>query len=70
MKIQIESTDQFTTLDGVPVRVWKGATEAGTACFVFVHRLAVRDDADASEFDRELREELPPGQWLDLRKVL
>lgn len=70
MKITITSTDQLTTMEGVPVRVWEGITESGIACKVFVHRLAVGIDKTADEFERELREQLPPGRVIDLRKVL
>lgn len=70
MKITIESTDQITTLDGVPCRVWKGATEAGVECVVFVHRLAVHKDQDAAQFERELAEQLPPGRHVPLSLVL
>jgi hypothetical protein len=55
MKITIESTDEIVTIDGVECRHWKGTTENGTPCEVFVHRIAVRDDAKDA-FDRELRE--------------
>ena len=70
MKIRIESTDQITTLQGVECRVWKGITEQGTPCFVFVHRLAVHNLLDSSDFDRELDERLQPGTFFPLRQVL
>lgn len=70
MKITMESTDQVTHLDGVPVRVWNGQTGAGTEVVVFVHRLAVPEWADNSPFERELQECLPPGRVVDLRNVL
>ena len=60
MKITIESTDKITQIGDVPVRVWSGMTEAGVPCFVFVHRLAVRNGEDQSQFDAELREMSPP----------
>ncbi|MCA8984497.1 MAG: hypothetical protein KDA76_12090 [Planctomycetaceae bacterium] len=60
MRIQIESTNEITTLDGVPCRVWRGTTESGIDCFVFVHRLAVHSEK-AYEFDCELREMAPPS---------
>lgn len=60
MEIQISSTDKLVHLDGVPVRVWEGVTADGTPCFVFVHRIAVRSGADCAEFERQLREQLPP----------
>lgn len=70
MKLTIESTDQITTLDGVPARVWKGVTEAGVECVVFVHRIAVHRAADNDQFARELKEQLPPGRHVPLSVVL
>lgn len=70
MKIVIESTDQLTHIEGVPVRVWKGTTEGGVECIVLVHRLAVERAKDTSEFERELHEQMPPGRVVDLRRVL
>lgn len=70
MKSTIESTDKLTDMDGVQVRLWEGVTEAGTRCRVFVHRIAVRDDEDAVQFDRELVEQIPPGCHLPLSMIL
>lgn len=70
MKIQIEATDKLTTIDGVPVRLWEGVTADGTPCKVFVHRVAVREDQDQTQFERELREQLPPGRHLPLSAIL
>lgn len=56
MKITIESTTRLVELDGVPARVWEGHTESGIPVIAFVTRLAVRDDHDTSQFDRELQE--------------
>ena len=61
MKIQMESTPAITDLNGVPVRVWNGVTEKGIPCLVFVHRLAVHLQRDATQFDAELQEQLAPG---------
>jgi hypothetical protein len=70
MKIMIESTDQLTQMDGVPVRVWNGTTESGVPCIVFVHRLAVHNDSDSKQFERELQEQLPPGRAIPLSAIL
>jgi hypothetical protein len=70
MKITITSTDKLTTMEGVSVRVWEGVTEAGIPCKVFVHRLAVALAENAAEFERELKEEVPPGRFVALRNVL
>lgn len=66
MQIAIESTDLVTSFDGVPVRLWRGTTAAGVPCLVYIHRLAVREDQDASQFQAELTaqalpRESPPG---------
>ena len=70
MKITITSTEKLTTVDGVRVRVWDGITERGSKCIVFVHLIAVANAEPSAEFDRELAEQLPPGQVFDLRKIL
>jgi hypothetical protein len=74
MRITIESTPCLTTIDGVPVRLWEGVTESGIACKVFVRLLAVREEADRSAFDRELREIQAPGvagpRAVDMRFLL
>lgn len=61
MQIVIRSTDTLTQIDGVPVRHWRGVTDSGIPCEVFVHRIAVRDDHDAGQFEAELAEQLPPA---------
>lgn len=70
MHLQIESTDQITDLDGVPARVWQGVTANGIPCLVFVHRVAVQRDQDATDFERELGEQLPPGRVVPLSAVI
>ncbi len=60
MEILIKATDQITTIDGVPVRLWEGTTANGIPCKVFVHRVAVRDDCDCSAFEAELKEQSAP----------
>ena len=70
MKIEIIATDQITDIDGVQVRVWEGKTESGIPCYVFIHRVAVRADLDCSTFDKELKEQMPPGRVVPLRNIL
>ena len=62
MKLQIESTDMTTHINGVHVRLWKGTTEKGVPCNVFVYRIAVAEDYDVSQFDAEFKEEMPPTE--------
>jgi len=70
MKITMEATEKITRLEGVPVRLWEGVTESGIKCQVFVHRIAVHLDQDPTEFERELKEQMPPGQVFSLRDIL
>lgn len=70
MKITIESTPTISHIDGVPVRHWKGVTEQGVPCDVFIHRLAVSNDVDATQFERELAEERQPDKFLPFFRVL
>lgn len=61
MKITIESTNKTVELNGVPARIWEGHTESGIPVHCFVTRLAVPNDADCSQFERELEEHKPPS---------
>jgi len=70
MKIEITATDQITDIEGVKVRLWEGVTEQGTRCKVFVHRIAVHNDADSTQFEKELNEQMPPGRFISLRQIL
>lgn len=70
MKLTITATAELTTIDGVPVRRWRGVTENGIECDVFVHRLRVRSDKDTAEFERCLVKQLPPGQTIDMRFIV
>lgn len=68
MRIQIESTDDCPVIDGVETRRWKGVTENGVECEVFVHRLAVRDDRDCGQFEAELLGRAKPDSPLTWRE--
>ncbi len=70
MKITIESTEKTTRIDNVPVRLWEGVTEDGVRCKVFVHRIAVHNDDDATRFEAELEAQLPPGRYIPLSMIL
>jgi hypothetical protein len=56
LKICIESTDRIVSLNGVPARVWEGATDSGIDVICFVIRIAVKADEDCSQFEKELME--------------
>jgi len=73
MKIEIESTDKVTEIDGVQVRLWKGITEQNIECLVFVHRLAVKNIQDQSQFQKELKEiqwQVSSERIIPLSKIL
>jgi hypothetical protein len=65
MKITIESTSEITslvTLSGeIPARVWEGKTDSGIPVYCLVTRIAVKADADCSQFERELKEQAAPS---------
>lgn len=63
LTLTIEPTDQTTKLDGVEVRLWEGRSPNGVSCLVFVHRIAVHQGFDRSEFDAELSAKPQPGNW-------
>lgn len=69
MKLMLESTDELTEIDGVPVRVWRAWTVAGIECIAFVHRIAVAEGLDMREFDRHLHLQ-PPPRFRPLSEVL
>ena len=60
MRITLETSERVVELeyDGarIPARIWTGTTESGIEVHAFVLMLAVRNDADAIEFERELFE--------------
>lgn len=62
MKILIESTPVITTVNGRPARVWKGLSESGIECTLYVTMVSVDRDADTSAFARELDEQLTPQE--------
>ena len=61
VKIQIESTTKIVNVNGVPARIWEGATESGIPVHCYVTRIAVPNDADHAEFERELQEHAAPS---------
>ena len=62
MKLTLESTGIVTTIDGELARLWEGRTESGIAVKVFIKVIAVVAEEDTTEFERELRERLPPWE--------
>lgn len=62
VKVQLESTDKVVVLNGVPARIWEGHTACGVPCHAYITRIAVAQELDASEFERELQEHRPPSE--------
>jgi len=60
MNVQLHSTQTITTINGVPARVWEGVTEGGIRCHAFITRIAVHENDDATEFEKELMEQHAP----------
>ena len=60
MKITIESTTKVIEVNGVPARVWQGVTSRGVPITCLITRVAVERTADASEFEKDLKEKAPP----------
>lgn len=61
MKITIENTEKIVTLNGVPARIWEGETQSGIRCHAYITRIAVAEDQDQEQFERELKEQKAPS---------
>ncbi len=56
MKLTLENTSKIVQLNGIPARVWEGHTDSGVPVHAFISRVAVKNDQDHSQFERELQE--------------
>lgn len=73
MRVELVSTSKIVELNGVPARIWEGRTAGGVACHAYITRIAVANELDATEFERELQQHAPPSadiQAIPLRLVL
>jgi hypothetical protein len=73
MRITIESTTKVVEVNGVPARIWEGHTESGIPVHCYVTRIAVHESQDASQFERELKEQRKPSpavEAIPLRMIL
>ena len=82
MKITITSSSQVVMVrtpggpgkGEVPARIWEGHTASGIPVICLVTRIAVKNDQDCSQFERELQECKPPSieamQVFPLRLIL
>jgi len=65
MKITIESTAKLVELrtphGTVRARIWEGHTASGIPVHCYITRVAVANDRDHAEFERELQEHAAPS---------
>jgi hypothetical protein len=61
MKITIESTSKTVELNGLPSRIWEGHTDSGIPVHCFITRIAVHENQDCTEFEKELQEHRKPS---------
>lgn len=73
MEITISNTTKIVHVNGVPARVWEGKTSSGIPVHCFITMIAVKEDADTSQFERELTECKKPSpevQAINARLIL
>ncbi len=73
MKITIENTAKTVMVNGVPARVWEGHTESGIPVHCYVTRIAVHNNQDCNQFEKELQEQRAPSadvQAIPMRMIL
>lgn len=73
MEVTLSNTTKIVDVNGVPARVWEGKTSSGIPVHCFITRIAVADNADRSQFERELhecRKPSPAVEAIDFRLIL
>lgn len=65
MRIILESTTKIVEVNGVPARIWEGATQSGIPLHAYVTRVAVADDENQEDFERELQEHRAPSPAIE-----
>lgn len=57
MKLTLEATDRFETINGQPHRIWKGSNEAGTPVLAYIRAVSpqTHDETLIAAFDAELK---------------
>lgn len=66
MKIILEPTSLFTTVNNTRCRVWQGVTEKGIPIHAHIALVGVDRDQDAGELDAALKEIATPRAELDI----
>lgn len=60
MKITIEPTATIMEIDGHKARLWKGTTDKGTVCHIYVATIAAQDTPEVNaEFEAALGNPIP-----------
>jgi hypothetical protein len=73
MRITLESTTKVVEVNGVPARIWEGATETGIPIHAYITRVAVEEEQNQEAFERQLQAHRAPSpavQAISLRLVL
>lgn len=64
MKVTLESTEKVVQIvvngTSVPARIWEGKSKKGIACHAYITRIAVANNDDSSEFEKDLTEHKAP----------
>jgi len=63
--VTLHSTTKIVELNGIKCRVWEGHTDSGIPMHAYIPRVAVANDQDSSQFDRELQACQPPSAPLE-----
>lgn len=50
MKITVESTEEFATVDGQPCRIWRGATSDGVPIIALIAAVGTHKDSPPEPF--------------------
>jgi hypothetical protein len=65
VKITIENTTKTVLLNGVPARIWEGHTDSGIPIHCYITRVAVQEDLDCAQFEKELQEQRKPSAAIE-----
>lgn len=61
MEITIHNTTKVTPLNGIACRIWEGQTASGIKVHAYITCIAVANEEDQKEFERELRSVSAPS---------
>ena len=70
---RLDSTTKVVEVNGVPARIWEGETDSGIPIHAYITRIAVEENEDQQQFERELephRAPSPAVQAISLKLVL